>query len=498
MSVTPEKVGTPETRRRRPRLLERLVPAGRTQSAISLLSFCVSFIVVAALIPVLVRTLGAREYGAWAVTGGVANYVMVFDFGLSLGVTRFVARYREGEPERAEYAITVAMGILLLVGAGVVLATFLLAGTWQSHLHVPHAGVALECGGVATVFTLLAKVLQSALEGSGVIAATRLVQAGGSILFVAGGIAVVTTVSQPLEGLSFFLVAQSIAVATALGALLLVTWGRLPVRRTPTREWIEVFRYSLTLQGGALLVVALDPATRFLVAAMAGPAVVAPVDIALRARAQFQGAALAATRPFVPALGRVNDETAAAAKAETLWRLLLPVAATTSLFLAVSAYFLAPAVFGGAVGHSAAKLAAVILAAWIPAVAAIVPFLFLLMYGHGRDMLVVQASNAVVAIIVLAALIRVSPEWAPIAALGAGSVMSAVSTVRRARVRVGQHGLFRPGDLWRSDRAPLVAPAVALAAYLLPFPLYLRAPLSVIAWVALAQGSIVRLLREAG
>src|SRR6266516_1971055 len=85
-----------------------LLLAGRqSQSLVSLASFVVSFLALTALVPVLVRQLGARDYGVWVLTGGIANWVLVFDFGLSLSVSRFVALERNRARDQAEEAITV-------------------------------------------------------------------------------------------------------------------------------------------------------------------------------------------------------------------------------------------------------------------------------------------------------------------------------------------------------------------------------------------------------
>ena len=57
---------------------------GGRQSLISLASFCVSLLALTALLPVLVRTLGARAYGAWVLTGGILRIAHTLAVGLEI------------------------------------------------------------------------------------------------------------------------------------------------------------------------------------------------------------------------------------------------------------------------------------------------------------------------------------------------------------------------------------------------------------------------------
>jgi hypothetical protein len=132
-------------------------------------------------------------------------------------------------------------------------------------------------------------------------------------------------------------------------------------------------------------------------------------------------------------------------------------------------------------------------------VTAIIPYLFVLLYGFGRDIFMMQALNGAAGFGVMAALLPFAPLWAPIAGLGAGSIVSVVATVQRARKRAARADLFRPAaGVATVDRQSLSAPFIAGAAFFLPAPLYLRAGIAFIVWVALAHRSVLRLLREAG
>jgi O-antigen/teichoic acid export membrane protein len=474
------------------------IPRRGHQSLVSLASFFVSLLGLTVLVPVLVRQLGAREYGAWVLTGGIANWVLVFDFGLSLSVARFVSLHRSQERREAEEAITVAFCVLLLIGIVVVLVTMIVAPAWGDYLHVEGASFALRAGGIATLFVLLSKVFQSTLEGSGRVALSRVLQAGASLAFVAGGIAVVLVWTNGLVALSVFLIIQSTAVAVAYAAVVVATWGSVPLRRPSRDNWRSVLGYGLTMQGSNVLVAAVDPLSRFLVAAAAGPATVAPVDIALRARAQWFNAALAFTRPLLPELGELGSKSAID-RAGSFWKRLAPVAVAAGLFAAVASFFLLPPLVGGVVGDSARSLTAVVTVLWIPATTAIVPFLFLLLYGRARDIFIIQAVNGGVGIGLMTLLLQVSAKWAPIIGLGAGSIAATAQTVAVARRRAQRRDLFRPLQVLPPlQPVSLVAPAAATALFLLPIPLYVRTVASAIVWAMLIRTSVVRLVRDAG
>lgn len=475
----------------------RLGTLGGRQSLISLASFCISFLALTALLPVLVRTLGAREYGAWVLTGGIANYVLVFDFGLSIAVTRFVALHRSSDVRQAEEAITIGLVLLTVVGVLIVVITQLTAPALAAYLDVPEASFALRAGGIGTTFVLLTTIVQSALEGAGRVSTSRVLQAGGSLLFIAGGIVVTVTSSKRLTALSIFLVVQTLLVLLTFVFVLIRAWGGLPLRWPASAAWKRVAGYALTMQGSSIFVASLDPASRFLVAAVAGPSTVAPVDVALRARAQWFGAALAFTRPLLPELGSLQNSKAAADRADFLWRRFAPVGVATGLFLAVASYFVVPALFGSGVGETAGRLSAVAVAMWIPAVTAVILYVFLLLYGTARDILVIQTVNALVGLGTMGALLPVSTKWAPIIGLGTGSVAATLQTFRVARRRAAESDVFRPiRTLRRLEAGPLGAPLLAGMVFLLPGPLYVRSVVAVLIWLALISRSVVRLLRE--
>src|SRR5438105_1074227 len=73
-------------------------PIARGQPLLSVIGFSLSLVTTVGLLPLLVRGLGSAGYGAWALTGGIINYIYFFDFGLGFTVMRFVGRNRSDNP----------------------------------------------------------------------------------------------------------------------------------------------------------------------------------------------------------------------------------------------------------------------------------------------------------------------------------------------------------------------------------------------------------------
>ena len=117
---------------------------GRQQSLVVLASFVTSLVALTALVPILVRALGTKTYGAWVLTGGIVNYITLLDFGMSLTIARFVALEYKRNRRGAEQAIGVGLGVVTLVGLLAVAVTFPLAGSWQGYPDVSGSAFATE------------------------------------------------------------------------------------------------------------------------------------------------------------------------------------------------------------------------------------------------------------------------------------------------------------------------------------------------------------------
>lgn len=94
------------------------------QSSSRMVGYLASFI----LAPIMLTRLGLGQFGVWAVTGSIATYMYLLDFGVGRSLSRFVALHdARGEPDALRacvglglIAVTVVGG--LVIGAGALAA----------------------------------------------------------------------------------------------------------------------------------------------------------------------------------------------------------------------------------------------------------------------------------------------------------------------------------------------------------------------------------------
>jgi O-antigen/teichoic acid export membrane protein len=474
----------------RPRALTRL--AGQ-QSLVSLASFIVSLAALSAFIPILVRVLGAKEYGAWVLTGGIVNYIGLFDFGMSLTIARFVALSYEKDRREAEEAIGAGLGVVTLLGSVMFAAAFLFASRWEQYLGVPGSAFALRLAGCALPVLLLSKVLQSALEGAGQVGLSRVIQTVGTVCFVAAGTSAVLLSSEKLQALSLVLLANSLVVLGAYWSFLMREWGwKFPLALPRRSTFRRVVTYAFAIQGSSIVGSSVDPLSRYLLVTAAGPAAVTPLDIALRAATTWLGAALAFTRPILPGLGRLaGADDAVEQRAELLWKRVLEVGVTTGSYLALLVYLVFPILFGN-VGIFGGKLGAVAVLLWTPSVIAIVPYVYVVLYGRARDVFAIQLVTSGVGVALMLALIWSLGAWAPVIGIGTGSIVGSLLAVRIARRRARRRTSFGLSGL---PARVLAYPLVAAMIVVLPAPVAIRVAVATILWTLINVQPIRGLLR---
>lgn len=85
------------------------------QSAPTVTSFALSIL----LAPIMLDRLGLAQFGVWAVTGALAQYAKLFDFGVTRSLARFVALY-DARDDRRGIEETMAVGVVAVTVLGVV------------------------------------------------------------------------------------------------------------------------------------------------------------------------------------------------------------------------------------------------------------------------------------------------------------------------------------------------------------------------------------------
>lgn len=174
-------------------------------------SAVVNVVLKFATTPIVLGLLGSYDYGLWALFGQVLGYLAVADFGITGALKTYIARVAH-EGDQRELSILVTNGIVAQIGVASLftilglLAGFALPGFFE----VPSDRASIVF--LAFSLTILARALSipasgfaSILEGHQLVATSRLINTGASllnallsVLFLYLGIGLV---SLPLSGI---------------------------------------------------------------------------------------------------------------------------------------------------------------------------------------------------------------------------------------------------------------------------------------------------------
>lgn len=482
---------------RRP--FKSLAATARTQSALSLGGFGLSAVALLALLPFLIAEIGASQYGAWVLTGGLVGSVALFDFGASFAASRWVARSFVAARRDAAEALTVALGLATASGVIVLVSGLVLADTWESVLGVPGTATATRLSAIALVPALVARVFQSALEGAGLVAISRLIQSAAGILFTAAAVLVAHVFSDDLRALGLLLLVHSVAAAATSGLAVAYAWGwHMPLAAPRGRTLVDLSRYAAGAQASSIASTAVEPIGRALLGVVGGPASVAIADIAMRLRGQWFAAAVVATRPLLPRVGQAPNKAAGLAFAERAWREALSAILSTGLFAAALALFAIPRLFDGLDGE-VGVLAALAVVLWLPSAIATIPYTVVVLHGRARDIVIIQSAISVFAIAFTAGTVWWLGPWSPILGYGLAAAVGARIILSFARRAAGTKAFSVMSHVRAMLRGigEAVGAAVLLSLLVLTStPALVAFTIAMIVWFALAAQSLRRLLQS--
>jgi O-antigen/teichoic acid export membrane protein len=212
----------------------RLFSNTLAQSAPTISTFAFGFI----LAPIMLDRLGLAQFGVWAVTGALAQYLRLLDLGITNSISRFVALY-DAEGNRKAVEETVGVGLLAAAGVGLVaiVASLAAAPLVQSVLGVLDTEamrlVLFSSAGIAAA-NLLAAVITSVPIGLRRMGPPNVAATLGNVVnFLASIAALVLSTHLEVYALANF-GASLVALVFAVVALIWV-WAR-PFLRRPTRH----------------------------------------------------------------------------------------------------------------------------------------------------------------------------------------------------------------------------------------------------------------------
>ncbi len=274
----PEEHPEPAAREPRRRSLFRNTAA---QSAPTVVSFGLSFI----LAPIMLSRLGLAQFGVWAVTGALAQYARLLDFGVTRSLARFVALY-DAQDERRAIEEAVAVGVLAVSAIGLIVAVAAVAVAPLLHevlgvLDTGEMRVVLLCSAGILITALLADVINAVPVGLRRMEAPNVAATLGAVVnFVASVVALLLS-----SELTVYAVANlGAAVVGVLLAMVALLWvWRGPYLRRPNRKRArEIVSFGLKSQLITVAELVNVQTDKLIIAAMLGARTAGAYEIANR------------------------------------------------------------------------------------------------------------------------------------------------------------------------------------------------------------------------
>jgi O-antigen/teichoic acid export membrane protein len=261
--------------RRGPSLLRNTV----AQSAPLMVGYIFSFVSA----PVVIAGLGLRQFGIWALTGALAQYVALLDLGVGASLSRFIAKHHHDKRVCGEY---IGLGTLSVTGVSLALigAALIAAGPLSRALH------GISVGDMRVVLLSSALLLFAALLRNVVVAypvGLRRMVAPNTALVVGATINFVASVGSIAFGAGLPGYALANAAAGAVAVLVVIvfvlqTEGEIPMAWPARRRVGEFFAYSLKNQVVRLTELVNYQTDKILIALAVGPSAAGAYELANR------------------------------------------------------------------------------------------------------------------------------------------------------------------------------------------------------------------------
>ena len=152
------------------------------------------------LTPIVIHSLGSTAYGVWILAVSTVSYLTLLDLGLRSAVIRYVSKAEaRGNVDEAQKAIGAALWFRLLIAAGAVILSILLAVLFPHFFKVPQdlaraAQITVLLCALGVAITLVSSVFGAVLGAihrfdvlSGVAVAQTLARAIGVVLILRSG-----------------------------------------------------------------------------------------------------------------------------------------------------------------------------------------------------------------------------------------------------------------------------------------------------------------------
>ncbi|MDX6626457.1 MAG: hypothetical protein QOE56_1446 [Solirubrobacterales bacterium] len=251
------------------------------QSAPTFVNFGLSFI----LAPIMLSRLGLAQFGVWAVTGALAQYARLFDFGVTRSLARFVALFdAQGDRRGIEESLAVGLVAVAALGSVIVAAAVLLAPVVSDSLGILDSGemrvVLLSSVGIL-ICALLVDVINAVPVGLRQMGPPNLAATLGGVVNFIASVAVLIQSTKLTSYAVVNLGAAAVAVVFAVVALLTV-WRAPYLSRPNRRRAREIMSFGLKSQAITAAELVNVQTDKVIIAAMLGPKTAGAYEIANR------------------------------------------------------------------------------------------------------------------------------------------------------------------------------------------------------------------------
>ncbi len=434
-----------------PAISEKIARNSASSVLRSVLSLPLAFFVV----PFTLKSLGAEQYGIWALVGILSTYVRLGDFGVGTAVVKYVAEYHATqETHKINILASTAAGFYVLVAVVILMPLLTFRTAIVSHLfNIPLAhfqiGVfvfswAVLIHGFRLIFNIYTHLLYG-LQRIDLVQALTLIY----VLLNNLGIVVALAAGYGLEGMIM-------ANALAAGVFGFLSW--VVTRRTypalkmrPGYFQIgacrKVLAYSFHVQVSQISNLALAPLSKIIITQIAGVSAVAGYEVASQVVAQARAFFGQAAYALLPAAAEIEvlhgKSILSRAYGRALRYLLLTVLPAYAFIFGVARPFMT-AWLGRGYEHSAMALQTLTVATFFSI--CVLP-IYLMFQGIGltRQTMLISVETGILSAILSLGLGRLLGFQGVVLGMSLAMILTAGHTFWLFRLHVG----FTLAQFWR-------------------------------------------------
>ena len=304
--------------------------------------------------PIVLNAIGLRAFGIWALSGALAQYAALLDFGIGPSLSRFIALYdTEDRSDLVGEVMTIGLTTSLLIGLVLAVASVFVAGPLAQHLHGISSDGMLKLLLSATCIFLcstLVNALTAYLVGRRKMVGPGVLATLGAVVNFAFSVGAVLLSSSVV----FYGLANAAASLITLTLVAVYTLGssrrRPPFRRPKAATIRNVTGFSLQNQMQTAATLVNDQTDKIIIAIFICPSAAGAYELANRVAAAARAIGVYSVSALVPTLTaelRNADRRTWLDTYETLTRTTTALAVPL-LFLTAA---LAPLILGAWLGH---------------------------------------------------------------------------------------------------------------------------------------------------